>query len=341
MLARNAVLASRRCFATSKTPDLEIDNLVVGAGVVGLAIGEKLTATRPSETTIVIDKNKRIGEETSSRNSEVIHAGIYYPKDSLKTALCIRGKGMLYQLLSEKSMPYRKVGKWVVAQSEEQHAYLETMHQKAANLGVETYFLSKDQAAKEEPNIRAQSVLVSPSTGIIDSHAFMDYLQQRITENGGDVGLHTMIRSICPSEGGGYLVELATPPHTDSPTTVLCRRIFNSGGLHADKVSNLLMPNRYKLNYARGHYYAYSSPCDIRHLIYPCPEKHLAGLGTHLTLDMAGRIKFGPDVQWVDDPYDYTVPDDADKKQQFVEAISTFLPSIRRDKLQPDYAGIR
>lgn len=272
----------------------------------------------------------------------MIHAGIYYPEDSLKTKLCIQGNRSLYSLLSKTDIPYKRIGKWVVAQDEEQHEYLKGLHAKATRLGVETYFMDKEQAAKQEPNIHAHSALVSPTTGIIDSHSFMDHLEQQISQV-GDVALCTSIKSIRPSTNGtGYLLEIATPADSNNITTVLAQRVFNSGGLHADKVSNLLLgEDKYNLYYARGHYYALNTPIQVNHLIYPCPEKNLAGLGTHLTLDLAGRVKFGPDVQYIDDPYDYSVPDSEEKRNAFASAIQTYLPSLDKEKLHADYSGIR
>lgn len=190
-----------------------------------------------------------------------------------------------------------------------------------------------------EPELRAHSALYSPSTGIIDSHALMDYLHNQIVDNGGDVALYTSVTYIKPDPQGGYRVQLETPPNTSSD--VLARRVFNAAGLHADKISNMVVPGKYKLHYARGCYYAYSGPLGVKHLIYPCPVKNLAGLGTHLTLDMAGKVKFGPDVQYIDSPSDYTVPDLPENRRLFAEAVKTFLPSIQASKLQPDYAGIR
>jgi L-2-hydroxyglutarate oxidase LhgO len=169
----------------------------------------------------------------------------------------------------------------------------------------------------------------------------MEYLDGEISKV-GDIALNTAVKSIKKSPcGGGYLVQVATPSDSTNVTTILAQRVFNSGGLHADKVSNMLLPDTYKLHYARGHYYSLTSSIGIHHLIYPCPEKNLAGLGTHLTLDLAGRVKFGPDVQYIDDPYDYSVPDSEEKKEAFSKAIQTYLPSLNKDKLHPDYSGIR
>ncbi|KAL0075205.1 FAD dependent oxidoreductase [Phycomyces blakesleeanus] len=333
-----AITHSRR-FYSAKAPDIEVDNLVVGGGVIGLAIAEKLTRARSAETTVLVEKNGAIGEETSSRNSEVIHAGLYYPIDSLKTRLCIQGNRMLYDIAARKSIPHKRIGKWIVAQTPEQHEYLTKMHQKANSLGVETHFLDKQQANKLEPEIQCHSVLVSPSTGIVDSHALMEYLAETAQQQGGDLALSTRVRKIETSEGQ-YRVTITSPLENEPDTVVLAKRVFNSAGLHADKISNMLMPDRYKLYYAKGHYFSYNAPNNIQHLIYPCPEKNLAGLGTHLTLDMAGQIKFGPDVEYVD-RLEYNVPDNQDKIKSFGDAIHRYWPPLDPQKLQPSYAGIR
>lgn len=276
----------------------------------------------------------------SARNSEVIHAGIYYPPESLKTRLCIQGNRELYEMLGRAQLPHNKIGKLVVAQSPEQSEYLENLHRKASNLGVETQMLTGDQVMQMEPHVKAYAGLLSPSTGIIDSHAYMDYLQQQIIGNGGDVGLDMAVTDIQSADDKGYLLRVTSSSSNDD-TVVLARRVFNAAGLHADKVSNMLIPNQYKLYYARGCYYSYTGPIRVNHLIYPCPAKNLAGLGTHLTVDMAGKIKFGPDVTYIDSPYDYNVPEDENQKRVFVDAVQSFMPAITYDKLHPDYSGIR
>ncbi|RCH88602.1 hypothetical protein CU097_009270 [Rhizopus azygosporus] len=314
-------------------PDLQVDNIIIGGGVVGLALGEKLTRERPTETTFVVEKNKLIGQETSSRNSEVIHAGIYYPEESLKTRLCIEGNRKMYKLLAQKGIPHKQIGKWVVAQDASQEAYLKQLHAKATRLGVPTYFLSLDEAKRQEPHVHiGRAVLVSPSTGILDSHALMSYLEQNV-----EVALATEVKAIRPQQPG-YLLQLVT---NQIQSWVLARRVFNAAGLHADKIGQMLqLP--YRLYYARGHYYrSTDTQLQVNHLIYPCPEKNLAGLGTHLTLDLAGHLKFGPDVQYINDPNDYQVPEDEAKKDAFVKAIRTYLPSLNPEKLHPDYSGIR
>ncbi|CAO3694435.1 unnamed protein product [Umbelopsis ramanniana] len=332
----------RRQYSVMRKPDLEVDNLVIGGGVVGLAVAERLARKRSPESTILVERHGRIGEETSSRNSEVIHAGLYYPEDSLKTKLCIKGKNMLYNLLQDKNIPHKKLGKWVVAENEDQTSYIKNLHEKSKRIGVPTYFMTADEAHKEEPEIFAHSVLVSPTTGIIDSHSYMEYLESSFSSSGGDIALGSEVRSIRPASlAGGYLVEVATPPTSDEPTLVLAKHVFNSAGLHADKVANMLVPDLFKLHYAKGQYFGYRKKSPVQRLIYPCPEKNLAGLGTHLTLDMAGRCKFGPDVLYVDGSNDYAVADDDQKLEQFVNAVRKYYPNVDKSSLYPDYAGIR
>jgi L-2-hydroxyglutarate oxidase LhgO len=277
----------------------------------------------------------------SSRNSEVIHAGLYYPESSLKTRLCIKGKNMLYDLLQTTNIPYKKVGKWVVAENEDQTTYIKDLHEKSKRIGVPTFFMTSEEAHKEEPEVRAHSVLVSPTTGIIDSHSFMEYLESSVSSSGGDIALGSQVRSIRTATGGGYLVEVATPPSSDTATLVLAKHVFNSAGLHADKIANMLIPNSFKLYYAKGQYFGYRKKSPVRRLIYPCPEKNLAGLGTHLTLDMAGRCKFGPDVSYIQDWADYSVADDDVKLEQFVQAVQKYYPNVDKHSLYADYAGIR
>ncbi|KAH8553089.1 FAD dependent oxidoreductase [Umbelopsis sp. PMI_123] len=341
LLVQNA-MTYRRQYSVMRKPDLEVDNLVIGGGVVGLAVAERLARTRSPESTILLERNGMIGEEISARNSEVIHAGLYYPEDSLKTKLCIRGKNMLYDLLQNTNIPYKKLGKWVVSENEDQTSYIKSLHEKSQRIGVPTFFMTADEARKEEPELFAHSVLVSPTTGIIDSHSYMEYLESTFTSSGGDIALGSEVRSIRQASlTGGYLVEVATPPTSDTPTLVLAKHVFNSAGLNADKVANMLMPNRYKLHYAKGQYFGYRKKSPFSRLIYPCPEKNLAGLGTHLTLDMAGRCKFGPDVLYIDNSNDYSVADDDKKLDQFVNAVKKYYPNVDKSSLYPDYAGIR
>ncbi|ORX62775.1 2-hydroxyglutarate dehydrogenase, partial [Hesseltinella vesiculosa] len=318
------------CRAFTTNAVIEIDNVVIGAGVIGLALARKLATARPDESTLLLEKHLRPGEETSSRNSQVIHAGIYYPEDSLKTKLCIKGKLALYDLLDKAGLPYRNIGKWVVAQDADQQHYLETLHAKAQRLGVPTHFLDHPTHQTIEPLVKARAILVSPTTGIVDVHRYMDYLAQDYQDHGGIVALSTPVQGLRFADG---LYQLRTPE-----ATVVARRVFNCAGLYADQVADWLLPGKYRLHYARGHYYT-SPGLRMDRLIYPCPEKNLAGLGTHLTIDLAGQVRFGPDVQYIDSPTDYHVPEHP--PDQFLPAIQSYLQVDDALRLLPDYAGIR
>lgn len=275
----------------------------------------------------------------SSRNSEVIHAGIYYPPSSLKTSLCIRGNRLLYQFCAQADIPHRAVGKWIVAQTPKQYDYLLTLKQKADLLGVPVRFLSRREM-HAEPAVRASEALLSPTTGIVDSHALMACLAANIAAAGGDVALRSGVEHIEPCEGSRYLVTVRTTGTAPTMTVVCARAVINAAGLHADRVASLVLPGVYRQHYAKGRYYGYrASEPAVRHLIYPCPEENLAGLGTHLTLDLSGRIKFGPDVEYVERTDDYDVEEG--KVDEFYRAIAEYLPGVRREALYADYAGIR
>ncbi|RMZ79798.1 hypothetical protein DV738_g3225, partial [Chaetothyriales sp. CBS 135597] len=297
-------------------PQADFTHTIIGGGVIGLAVASRLSA-RPNTSTLLIERHPSAGQETSSRNSEVIHAGIYYPPDSLKTRLCIRGKNLLYDLCEGKgeegiatkgsngsSIPYRRTRKWILAQDNAQLAQCQAIHDRARALGVPTRFLSRREIAAREPDVRADAgVLESESTGIIDSHSFMAYLEGLAQERGGQIVYNTRVTRVEAVNGG------------------------NAGF-------------RIYPYFAKGTYFAYSA----RHprpstLLYPVPEPGLAGLGTHLTLDLAGRVRFGPDVEWVDDPTDLTPS--SSRLADAVAAIQRYLPSVDPAALEVDYCGIR
>ncbi|KAK9712719.1 hypothetical protein K7432_006939 [Basidiobolus ranarum] len=187
---KKSVLSAKRYI--SNTPEFTVDHLVIGGGVVGLAVAERLSRHSKSST-ILVEKNSRIGEETSSRNSEVIHAGLYYPEDSLKTSLCIRGKNMLYDFCKEYSVPHSQITKWVVAKNEEQAEYLIRLEEKAKRLNVPVEFISLKDRERLEPAVKAREALVSPTTGIVDSHGLMERLEWLINENGADIACMTSV----------------------------------------------------------------------------------------------------------------------------------------------------
>ncbi|CAG8531956.1 7854_t:CDS:1 [Paraglomus brasilianum] len=347
--------------------DFSTDNLIIGGGIIGLAIAERLSRNR-HRSTLLVEKNANLGEETryvaklilniypiqtnsfllpietiSSRNSEVIHAGIYYPENFLKTRLCIRGKNLLYELCqSTLVIPFRRVGKWIVSRNDSESEYLESLKKTADKLGVDTYFVSRSERERQEPDVNAHEALCSPTTGIIDSHALMGYLATKIKENGGDIALKAKVGSISKNEDGGYLVNVSSP---GTQAVIRSENVINAAGLYSDKIANMILPGHvYRLYYAKGHYYCYSGLSDIKvnRLIYPVPERHIVGVGTHLTLDLSGAIRFGPDVLYVDTPDDYDIVDDnGERTEQVWKAVTSYLPKIKKEKLYPGYTGIR
>lgn len=316
--------------------DYRVDAVVIGAGVVGLAIGRAL-ALKGLET-IVLERADRIGAETSSRNSEVIHAGIYYPPGSLKARLCIRGKAMLYQYLSERTLPYSRCGKLIVAATVTERQRLSAIAERGSGCGVhDLAFLSAGEIAVLEPEVEAACGLLSPSTGILDSHQFMLSLQGELEGAGGVVALSTPVTGGRLAVRGEHLVETGG----DEPAALGCRLLVNTSGLHARDTWLALMgpgnaagvPAQY---YAKGHYYSYPGRAPFNRLIYPLPEK--GGLGIHATLDLAGQVRFGPDVQWVE-AIDYRF--DESNRAAFVEAVRRYYPTLEPDRLQPGYTGVR
>jgi len=295
-------------------------------------------------TTLLIEKHGSVGTETSSRNSEVIHAGLYYGPTSLKTKLCLRGKEMLYDLCKTHGIPHRNTGKWIVAQDAAQMCALQKVHDFAKSIDLPIHFLSLEQARAREPDVRAEAgVLESPSTGIVDSHRLMQYLQADFEHGGGICAFHSAVTAISAVEAGRRGWQISTRDGaTAEETTVTCETLINSAGLFAVPISNMILPThgQKKAYYAKGTYFSYNtSHPRPKTLVYPAPVPGHGGLGTHLTLDMAGRIRFGPDVEWTDSPTDYR-PNTKSMKQA-IDDIQTYLPGVDRDAIQPDYVGIR
>lgn len=311
----------------------EIDCVVIGAGVIGLAVARAL-ALRGREV-VLLEATREIGSATSSRNSEVIHAGIYYPKDSLKARLCVEGKRRLYEFCASHGVPHRRLGKLIVATAETQRAELEALAAKAAGNGVtDLRPLDRAEIGRREPAIEAVAALFSPSTGIVDSHGYMLALQGDAEANGA------MIAFDSPILGGavrsnGILLRVG-----GGESTLLCRHLVNAAGLGAQAVARAIdgldpasVP---PLHYAKGNYFTLAGRTPFNHLIYPVPEP--AGLGVHVTLDMTGAARFGPDVQWID-RIDYAV--DPGRAGSFYAAIRRYWPGLPEGALLPGYAGIR
>lgn len=284
-------------------------------------------------------------------NAQVIHAGLYYGPNTLKTDLCIRGKELLYQACKEYSIPHKNCGKWIVAQDATQLEALHKIHEFSKAAGIPTHFLSRNEAQRSEPDVRAEAgVLESPTTGIVDSHSLMQFLEGDFLDKGGDIAFHSPVTEIKPINNGNGGWEISTmslvpkPNGTDDTerTTITASAIVNSAGLSAIALSNSILPPARHLTpcFAKGTYFSYSSSFPRpKTLIYPAPVPGHGGLGTHLTLDMGGRIRFGPDVEWTDSSEDYTP--NAKNLEPALDDIETYLPGIDRDAVGLDYVGIR
>lgn len=312
----------------------EVDCIVVGAGVVGLAVARALALA--GREVIVLDAAEGIGTGTSSRNSEVIHAGIYYPANSFMARFCVAGRRALYRYCAEKGVPHRNCGKLIVATNAEEDAMLAGIQRRAEANGVEGMrVLSAREAIAMEPDLHCTRALHSPATGIIDSHGYMLALQGD-AENAGAVCVFFSPVTGARVANGGLDVEVGG----DDPIRLHCRLLVNSAGLHAPDLARHLtgmpaerIPGRY---YAKGNYFTLTGRSPFSRLIYPVPVP--GGLGVHLTIDLGGQARFGPDVQWIDE-IDYTV--DPARADGFYAAVRRYWPDLRDGALQPGYAGIR
>lgn len=311
----------------------QVQSVVIGAGVVGLAVGRSLAQS--GREVIVLEGADAIGTGTSSRNSEVIHAGIYYPAGSLKARLCVKGKEQLYAFCAEKGVDVRRCGKLIVATSAEQVAQLEHIQKKAAANGVhDLQWLSREQARALEPELECHAALLSPSTGIVDSHGLMLALQGDMENAGGALALLSPVAS-AQVQPDGILIRTA------DGTELLAQEVVNAAGLFAPSVASKIqgldarhVPQAF---YAKGNYFTLSGRAPFSHLIYPVPEA--AGLGVHLTLDLGGQAKFGPDVQWVDSPDQLEV--DPQRCEGFYAEVNKYWPGLKAGSLAPGYAGMR
>ena len=311
----------------------EFDCAVIGAGVVGLAVARAL-ALRGREV-IVLESEGAIGTGTSSRNSEVIHAGIYYPQGSLKAQLCVEGKQRLYAYAEERGLPHRRCGKLIVATSAAQVGQLEAIAAKARANGVDDLVpLSRAQARAMEPALECLAALHSPSTGIVDSHALMLSLQGDLEHAGGVLALKS---GVIGAECGGTGIVLKSA----DGTALRCNSVVNAAGLAApllarqfDGLPAAAVPGAW---FAKGSYFTLAGRAPFSRLIYPVPEA--AGLGVHLTLDLGGQAKFGPDVQWVASPDDLVV--DPARGDGFYAEVRKYWPALPDGALLPGYAGIR
>lgn len=308
--------------------------IVVGAGVVGLAVARSLAAR--GREVVVLESESHIGTGVSSRNSGVIHAGIYYDKDSLKARFCVQGKHALYRFCEEHGVPHERIGKLIVATDAAQLPALERLRERARVNGVDDLeYLSADEARTVEPAVRCAAALLSPSTGIVDAHEYMLALQGDAEKYGVVVALGTpFVRGVVHARG------MRVDAGGADPMTLDCDVMVNSAGLGAQAVAGgidgLAADTIPALYPAKGNYFQLLGASPFRRLIYPMPDA--AWLGVHVGLDLARRCKFGPDMHWVSN-FDYDV--DATQAQSFYASIRRYWPDLPDGALQPDYTGIR
>jgi L-2-hydroxyglutarate oxidase LhgO len=326
----------------------KVDCLVVGSGVIGLACARSLA--RRGREVICLDKASRIGAETSSRNSGVIHSGIYYPDKSFKSRFCVQGRKLLYDYCKERNIPFNQCGKLVVATSEGQfQSTIQQLHRQAQRNGVrDTRILTKDEVLDMEPLVESYGALYSPSTGVLDVHALMTSLLADAESHGATLALRATVNDARFERDGcfSFYVE---------DTWITARHVINASGLWADRIarhfhkisastgngaSKWQPPQQY---FCKGSYFYLNKTPPFRHLIYPLPDQR-GGLGVHATIDMLGQVKFGPDVEWLSidsDPdfVDYTP--NPDRVNAFYAAIRAYYPSLPEQSLQADYAGVR
>ncbi|MDI6793787.1 MAG: NAD(P)/FAD-dependent oxidoreductase [bacterium] len=316
----------------------KVDITIIGAGVVGLAIAAEVADD--TREIVVLERHETFGQETSSRNSEVIHAGIYYPKDSLKAKLCVEGKQLLYQVCHRHGIPCQQTGKLIVALNEEEVKGLEMLLAKGEQNGInDLRMLSTNEVKKMEPHIQAKAALYSPSTGIIDTHSLMKYFESAAKDKGAALAYECEVKSIeqCAQ---GY--EVGVQDADGEAFSFLSRVVINSAGLHADKIAALagidIDAAGYRIHYCKGEYFKVGGGRHklVHHLIYPSPTA--ISLGIHTVLDLQGMMKLGPNAFYVEE-IDYQVEER--HKKDFLESIKPILPFVEEDDLSPDMAGIR
>ncbi len=317
-------------------PDFEIT--VIGGGVVGLAIASRLSHKHPN--LILLEKNAKYGEETSSRNSEVIHAGIYYKPGSLKAILCVEGKERLYTICKENRISYKPITKLITAATPEEVPKLEGIFANGTKNGVMLQILDAASTRKLEPNIRTYGSIFSPTTGILSVHELMDYFYHSTLNNGASVQLRSPVVGL-EKNSSGYEIRVDEGGRTASFTSEI---VINAAGLGSDLVAQMagidIDKAGYRMVYAKGSYFAItpSKAAMVTRLVYPVPSTE--GLGVHALMDLGGRLKFGPDVEYLPDrTLEYSV--DETKRRAFAESIRRILPAITDDDIAPDMCGIR
>ncbi len=314
---------------------MDSDITIIGAGVIGLAIAAELADHKLN--IYILEKNETHGMEISSRNSEVVHAGIYYPSGSLKASLCVEGREKLYETCLKNNIPHHKIGKLIIATAEKELATIERLREAAKQNGVPVSLLGRQQIRKMEPNIKAMGALHSPETGIISAHALMDYYLRTARMKGAEIVYGTNVTGI-ERISKGY--KIATVNREGDRFEFDTERAVNAAGLNADRIAAMIGKD-YQLHYCKGDYFSIVNvkKSTVQRLIYPVPEENHVGLGVHLTVDLTGRMKLGPDATYIDRTENYQV--DTAKREKFYESAVRFLPFIRKEDIAPDMSGIR
>ncbi len=312
----------------------KVETIVIGAGVIGLAVAREL-ALRGQEV-VILEAAEAIGSVTTARNSCVIHAGIYYPPGSAKARHCLAGRDLLYAYLRARGLPFQQCGKVIVAAHDGQVEKLHDIQRRAAANGVQDLqWLTAEQLAEKEPEVRGVAALFSPSTGIIDVHEYIHSLLGEAEAQGAALALHSPVTGLAIANEG-FVVQTGGA----APLELACRNLVNAGGLNAQQIASLLAGLRSETipprHLAKGNYFSLSGKQPFQHLVYPVPEP--GGLGVHATLDMGGKTRFGPDVEWVGTE-DYAV--NPARAERFYDAIRRYWPALPDGALHPDYSGIR
>ncbi len=321
---------------------MDFDIVIIGGGVIGLSAAAELCDGK--KNVLLIERHPSFGNETSSRNSEVIHAGIYYPTGSLKAILCVSGNKSIYEWCNKNNVPHDRIGKYIIAVNSDEAEELDNIYQRAKNNGVENIrYASISELNREEPNIKAYSALFSPDTGIIDSHSLMQSFEFKAMKNDCNFAYkHTVVGiNKIPD---GYEMEIMAPDgeHLNISTNI----VINAAGLDSDLIAEMsgidIVEHKYRLHFCRGHYFRIKSIKKnlVHHLIYPVPQKNGSGLGIHITVELNGELKLGPDTEYLDKRVqDYSVSEDLQDK--FYRAASSYLSGLDRNDIYPDQSGIR
>jgi L-2-hydroxyglutarate oxidase LhgO len=311
--------------------------VVIGAGVVGLAIAAELSAAGLCEELWVLEKEAGFGRGTSSRNSEVIHAGLYYPPGSLKARLCVEGRERIYHLCDRHEIAYKPIGKVIVAIDDDELRDLSQIENNARACGVVVEPLSPQEIRSLEPAIQCRAALYSPRSGIVDSHGLMQHFYRQAMRHNAQFVFNTGVTAIV-REDGNYLI--ATQMIDGEPFTLETDLVVNAAGLHSDEIA-ALVGSALRLHWCKGCYFSVNQAKANRcsHLIYPAVGKHSVSLGTHVGFDLSGRMRLGPDAHYIDRVEDYSIP--IELRDSFYAAAQRYLPFLEPDDLAPEMSGIR